>query len=260
MARLNALIKLFFCVGELFFVLISLCFMTASSLMVMGKIKVLSFPEAQYLLIPSSAVLLCTCFGCCGAARQTTRKGCSGRKMLCIHQLLLLGVLVCSYSQVSSFCSSSCSLNCCIVSPHIVIFIQFDWLEKREHSIELVVQDPKSYTEYDGFERRLDKKFNSIYFETLCSDDNETSRNLLLNFVEEHCPRCLTEVEKATCDTTSCNESQSECCPSKGLCMEGIISACPYYHCRIGILEELFVWTGYVHSVAKKSDTLKLSH
>ena len=80
------------------------------------------------------------------------------------------------------------------------------------HIINKIIQDSKSYTEYNGFERRLDKKFNSIYFETLCSDGSKPSRNLLLNFVEEHCPRCLTEVEKATCDTSSCNESQSECC------------------------------------------------
>lgn len=163
------------------------------------------------------------------------------------------------------FCLSELTVIICVFSLHM-IFIQYDWLEKREFSIGLVLQDPKYYSVYDGFEIRLDKYINSIYFETLCSNDDGPSRTWLMNFVEEHCPAsmsqahcALTEMEKATCDTTSCNKSNlSECCPSRTLCTEGKQNSCPYYHCRIGILEELFVWTGYVIGNSDTFETFTL--
>ena len=112
MSRLNATIKLLFCWGELFFILVSLAFVITSGVVASGKVAALvslllhplkykgdvrslrlspiitvfvnvdfckSFPMAQdmafIVLMLSSAVFLCTCFGCCGAIRQTLRKG-----------------------------------------------------------------------------------------------------------------------------------------------------------------------------------------
>lgn len=225
MSRLNATIKLFFCVGELFFLLVSFGFVGISSLIVLGQINALSFPEAQemaaYLLILSAAVLLCTCFGCSGALRQTIRHGCSGRRILLLHLALILAVLYFSYTQ-------------------------YDWLEKREISTQLVIKDPQTYAEYDGFEQRLDKYANRAYFQSLCSNDP-----WVLNFVDQNCPEsmsrehcALTMSEKDACDTSCIDADLSTCCPSEIPCMEGNKLACPYHKCRVEILEELFVWLG----------------
>jgi hypothetical protein len=37
--------------------------------------------------------------------------------------------------------------------------------------------------------------------------------------------------------------------------MEGNRLACPYHRCRVKILEELFVWTGWVLSVDNSSNS-----
>ena len=106
MGRLNAAIKLFFCWGELFFVLVSFVFVVASGLVSSGQVAALTFPAARHMatwvLVLSGAVFLSSIIGCLGAVRQTLRRGCcSGRRMLCMHQLLLLTVLIFSASQVS---------------------------------------------------------------------------------------------------------------------------------------------------------------
>ena len=223
MSRLNATIKLFFCIGELFFLLVSVGFVGISSLIVLGQINALAFPEAQelatYLLLLSAAVLLCTCFGCSGALRQTIRHGCSGRRILLMHLALILAVLHFSYTQ-------------------------FNWLEKREISTQLVIKDPQTYAEYDGFEQRLDKYANRAYFQSLCS--NDPTSTWVLNFVDKNCPEsmssehcALTMSEKDVCDTSCIDADLSEIS-----CMEGNKFACPYHKCRVEILEELFVWLG----------------
>jgi hypothetical protein len=228
MSQLNATIKLFFCLGELFFVLTSLGMVAVSSLVVLEKPNALAFPAAQEMakifLILSATILGCTCFGCCGAVRQTMRRGCSGRRILSLHQILLLAVLFFSYSQ-------------------------YDWLDKRELSMQLVIQDDELFSEYDSFERRLEKYVNAAYFESLCVDDSSTT--WLLNFVDKHCPAsmsgdycALTKQAKIACDTSCSQIDLLECCPSEIPCMEGNRLACPYHRCRVKILEELFVWTG----------------
>eukprot|EP00804_Cyclotella_cryptica_P007977 CCRYP_016004-RC/>CCRYP_016004-RC protein AED:0.16 eAED:0.16 QI:481/1/1/1/0.71/0.62/8/121/335 len=215
MSRLNATLKLLFCIGEGFFIIVSLGFAAASCLIVLGKVNALAFSAAQemakYSLILSVAVFLCTCFGCCGAIRQSMRKGCSGRRILCMNQQL-----------------------------------KYEWLTKRELSIKLVISSDSDYPEYDAFEKSLDEYFNGAYFESLCSDDPSTT--WLLNFVDEHCPPSMSKdycalsgSKKATCDT-SCSNLDSECCPSETLCAEGNNMGCPYHKCRVQILEELFAW------------------
>ncbi|KAL7549974.1 hypothetical protein ACHAWF_013229 [Thalassiosira exigua] len=235
MSRLNATIKLFYCWGELFFVLVSLVFFVSSGLVATKQIAALSFPAAQgtarWVLALSSAMLFCTCFGAFGAFRQTLRRGCcSGRKMLSIHQLLLLSVLVFGISQ-------------------------YEWLNKRERSMNLVILDHTNYPEYDAFERRVSKYFNKSYFQSLCSNDPSTT--WLLDFVNERCPGrmgqefcTLSEVAKKTCDTTCpllkdgevTPSAVSACCPSETLCNDGILASCPYHRCRVEILEELHAW------------------
>ena len=233
MSRLNATIKLLFCWGELFFVLVSLLFVVFSGLTSIGYFAALTFPAAKkmaiWVLLLSGAVLLCTGFGCLGAIRQTLRRGCcSGRKILCTHQLLLLVVVIFSVSQ-------------------------YEWLNKREMSFKLVTEDPASYPEYDGFEQRMSTYFNGAYFDSLCSPD-ESSSKWLLNFVDKRCPDssrmgqeycALSETRKKSCDTSCASSDPSMCCPSEDLCSMGNLEeSCPYHRCRVQILEELHGWAG----------------
>jgi hypothetical protein len=150
------------------------------------------------------------------------RKGCCpGRRMLRLHQLLLLAVFIFG-------------------------FTQYEWLNKREMSIRVVIADPT--TSYDSFEERIATILNPAYYESICSDDQSTA--WILNFVDEHCPAsmrqkncALSGKKRSSCDT-SCNESALKCCPSQVLCNEGNEAACPYFRCRVPVLEELFVWVG----------------
>ena len=117
--------------------------------------------------------------------------------------------------------------------------------------MQLVIQDPQSYTEYDAFETRLETFLNGAYFESICSNDQTTK--WLLDLIDKYCPvsmsqeACaLTGKKKETCDT-SCNQVEVDlykCCPSEVPCTEGNRLACPYDHCRIELIEELLVWTG----------------
>ena len=218
--------------------LVSLLFVVTSGAIATQQIAALSFPMAvqmaRWTLALSGAVLVCTCFGACGAIRQTLRKGCfSGRRMLCWHQLLLILVLIFSVSQ-------------------------YEWLNKRERSMSLVMSEDHSYQNYDAFERRVSKYFNGAYFESLCSDDPSTT--WLLDFVDRRCPDdmsqeycSLSEKAKKICDTScpairNANDITSidlmKCCPSEELCSDGSKLSCPYHRCRVEILEELYAWVG----------------
>jgi len=189
---------------------------------------------AQLVGFLAGAVFICTCYGCCGALRQTIRKGfCSGRKVLCLHQLLLLAFLLFTLSQ-------------------------YEWINKREHSLRLVAEDQQSYNEYDSFDRRINKYFNNAYFESLCAGQDDKSTAWLLYFVDENCPLdmnretcALSSSNKKKCDT-SCSALNGmtdyttndikQCCPSQELCNEGVKAACPYERCRVGIATELLQW------------------
>ena len=241
MARLNATIKLLFCWGELFFLLVALLCLGASGLVVSGNIAALQFDGAikmaRLVLLLSASALVCTCYGCCGAFRQTFRKGlCSGRKMLCLHQLLLVTVLLFSLSQ-------------------------YEWLNKREQSVKLVLSDSESYREYDAFERRISKYFNNAYFDSICeakTSSADQSTTWLMKFVDKRCSDdmgqeycALSNYQKRTCDT-SCAALRGlnfttldllKCCPSEDLCADGNLSSCPYERCRVPILQELHAWT-----------------
>ena len=201
MSRMNAAIKLFFCWGELFFVLISFVFLVVFGFISAGKVAALTDPAARrmanWVLLLSAAVFVCTCFGCVGALRQTLRKGCfSGRRMLCLHQLLLLTVLV--------FCIS-----------------QYESLNKRESSFALVVADRAAHPRYDAFERRVGKYFDHAYFDSLCSEDRSSA--WLLNFVDERCPETarMGRDECSTCDAACTSSDAALCCPNETLCDGG---------------------------------------
>ena len=235
MSRLNAIIKLLFCCGEMVFVFASALCMVASGLVSMGRVAAISFPAAKetasWILALSSMVFVCTCFGCFGAIRQTLRRGCfSGRRMLCLHKLVILTVLVFSASQ-------------------------YEWLDKREKSMKLVISNHTSYP-YDAFERRISTYFNNAYFASLCSDDPSTKA--LLSFVDLRCPErmgqkycALPEKKKMLCDT-SCPAAKGKsnftaydlmiCCPSEESCNGGNDASCPYHRCRVGIMQELHRW------------------
>lgn len=233
MSRLNAIIKLLFCCGEMVFVFASALCMVASGLVSMGRVAAISFPAAKetasWILALSSMVFVCTCFGCFGAIRQTLRRGCfSGRRMLCLHKLVILIVLVFSASQ-------------------------YEWLDKRENTMKLVISNHTFYP-YDAFERRISTYFNNAYFDSLCSDDPSTK--VLLSFVDLRCPErmgqkycTLPEKKKMLCDT-SCPAAKGNsnftdlmiCCPSEESCKGGNDASCPYHRCRVGIMQELHRW------------------
>ena len=241
MGRLNNIIKLLFCGGELFFLLVSLICLATSCMVYIGKIDALQFnaarSTAELILLLSTAMLICTCFGCCGMFRQTIRKTkvcCfTGRRMLCLHQVLLLTVLLFTVSQ-------------------------YEWLNKREYSMRSVVSSGSSSAlDYDSFERRVSKFFNQAYFESLCSED---TGKWLLNFVDDKCPDmnhmnscALTLSQRKTCDTT-CSALRGktftsidlmQCCPSEDLCKSGNLESCPYQRCRLEISSELLRWASY---------------
>jgi hypothetical protein len=235
MSRLNAIIKLLFCCGEMVFVFASALCMVASGLVLMGRVAALTFPAAietaSWILALSSMVLVGTCFGCFGAIRQTLRRGClSGRRLLCLHKLVILTVLVFSASQ-------------------------YGWLNKREQSMKLVMSNHTSYP-YDAFERQISTYFNNAYFDSRCSEDPSTKA--LLSFVDLRCPErmgrkycALPEKKKMLCDT-SCPAAKGNsnftafdlmiCCPSEEPCKGGNDASCPYHRCRVGIMQELHRW------------------
>ena len=244
MSRLNAIIKLLFCCGELVFVFASLVCLVASGLVAMGRVGALSFPAAKetatLVLLLAGMVFVCTCFGCVGAIRQTLRRGCwSGRRMLCLHQLVILMVLAFAMTNAS-------------------------WLDKREQSLKLVLSNHTAY-QYDAFERRISTYFNNAYFDSLCSDD--PSSTAFFSFIDRKCPERMTQKyctlpakKKIQCDT-SCAIKQDTLdsttfdticpCPGEELCNDGFLASCPYEKCRVGILEELHRWAAPTIVVAR---------
>lgn len=137
--------------------------------------------------------------------------------------------------------------------------------------MKLVISDPSSYPEYDGFERRIGKYFDGAYFESLCAEDDR-SATWLLDFVDKRCPEqmgrefcSLPERKKTECDT-SCpgvdrfndvvNGAAStdllvKCCPSEDACQAGIGVSCPYQRCRVEILGELRHWASLSKIIAQ---------
>lgn len=240
MSRLNASIKLVVLIGDTVFLLLAIITAIFAALVSSGRIETLDFPEARQsattIILMTLAILGCTIYGCCGAANQIVRKGycCVGRRILCCHQFLLLGVLILS-------------------------MIQQKELSNRARSINMVVGNVTNYPTYDSFERRLDQYFNKAYFEGNCalveSDDNnpssyDKSSEWFMKWIDANCPttmqqsvcRELSDENKDLCDTT-CSESiwsAERCCPSENLCLiEKVNESCPYNQCRKKVLQEV---------------------
>lgn len=132
MSRLNATIKLVVFLGETFFLLVSIFCTIASSIVYSGKILSLDFSSARQtafkVLLLSCTVLFCTVIGCCGVANQLVRRGhCHGRRILCLHQFLLITVLVSSISQASTLRKREMSLKlvmvCAIIFCDTFLFL-----------------------------------------------------------------------------------------------------------------------------------------
>ncbi|EJK78056.1 hypothetical protein THAOC_00069 [Thalassiosira oceanica] len=189
-------------------------------------------PTARIALLLSLSVLFCSFYGCNGALRQTKRKGCfAGRKILCLHQLLLIAVLV-------------------------FAFANLEWTTKLHRSVRSFLRDPSQ--DYNGFEERLSVFFDGEYFKSLCSSNDSTAGDWLEKFVSANCPQqmkptacALSGRKRDMCDTT-CYALQGDtdrfqelgCCPSKELCQSGFESACPYDMCRLEIFHELSKFVG----------------
>ncbi len=233
MSRLNASIKLVVLLGDAILLLLAAATAAAASMIISGKIITLDFEQAKkisiWVLSASSVFILCTFCGCCGAFNQVIRKGvCSGRRILCFHQLLLLAVFA----------------SCVFLSNK---------LQLREMSIELVIEDIEKYQEYDSFEYHLDAYFNGAYFEAICatSQDQDRSTEWVLDWIDKKCPKSMQQEKCAvsddereeTCGTLSCPAPiwrLDRCCPSEELCLvEGNKKACPYNRCRGPVLNQV---------------------
>lgn len=209
MSRLNATIKLLFACGELLFLIISfLCFL-AAGVVVSKRFPTLLFPVAQstaiVVLVISGSALFCSCFGCYAAFRQTKKGGCfSGRRMLFLHQLLLISILV-------------------------FIIFQYRFLENQCDRMNGILNDRDSFPEYNSFERHISNYFNKLYFESFSSD---ATVDWVMTTVENKCPKRMSheyctssEVEEFE---ANCDFSSKSCCPVKSLCIDsGMKVACP---------------------------------
>ena len=225
MSRLNASIKLVVMVGDILFLLLSLIVIAGASLITSDKMVALKFLNsfqklAALVLFLAIATFFTTLYGCCGSLNQTLRKGCfAGRRALCVHQLLLITVLITSLIQVSE-------------------------LERREASVRIVVQDKNRF--YDSFEERLNFHFNQVYFDAMCRnynvDDGEGSGDtgsgsgsdgsFAMDWIDKTCPSTMASNECSTvCDSP---------CPDPYLCLEeGLTKTCPYYQCRSETLQKV---------------------
>ena len=218
---------------------------------------------AIMVLLLSSTVLICTCFGACGAIRQTLRKGRTANTYqfdICCIKRNTPFIFLCH--AFCLFVSAGCLSGRRMLSMHTILLItvivfsisSYEWVNKRALSMQLVISDHTSYPDYDAFERRISEYFNNAYFESLCSD--ETSSTLFLDFVDEKCPEemsqeycALSETKKETCDTSCAASKQFNydlitCCPSEKSCEDGNKISCPYHRCRVELLHELYAWTG----------------
>lgn len=79
MSRLNDIIKLVFILGNSVFAILSISLAVASALALSGELSILKIPAAKsasaFVLVISTATLLCTFVGCCGAVNQIVRTG-----------------------------------------------------------------------------------------------------------------------------------------------------------------------------------------
>jgi len=240
MSRLNASIKLLYLLGETFFILLSVITTLISGLILSGRYDAFNYNPSQrtaiIILVGSSLAFLCSvCCGCCGSIRQVKRKGCCpGRRILGLHQILLLALFV--------LCAR-----------------QYVAIRRREASLGIVLSDPVSYPNYDAFEKQLSQYVNDAYFDGVCSTDNDASASAdpwLMNWIDRKCPlardqdmytvcapnrndllQCDTE-----CEDNAESDDDRECCPVEVLCLSGVQDVCPYDQCRITILSEVSMW------------------
>ena len=221
MARLNASIKILVLLGDTIFLLLGISVAAISCMIYSGKILALNFEAAKrvasLLAILSLAFVIFTLCGCCGVFNQTIRKGiCSGRRILCIHQFLLLLMLITSVLQVEE-------------------------LQKIDLSIDMVINESETrFMSYDSFERRIDQYFNQVYYKTICTLTTNDQNELLIDWIDANCPVVGT-MDKKICESseeqimktceTSCRRVDSSLHSS---CLK-----CPYNQCRIEVLDEV---------------------
>ena len=274
MSRLNATIKLVVFLGETFFLIVSIFCTIASSLVYSGKILSVDFSSARQtafkVLLLSCAVLFCTVMGCCGVANQLVRRGyCHGRRILCLHQFLLIIVLVSSISQVSTLRKREMSLELVMVCAKLfflrILFPFSNLVTLLFHSFlfyscglysslfPFSKTNVTNYPTYDSFEDRLNTYFNHAYFDWICNPTFSWAGD----WIDEHCPismasqSCEPVTKKGEagnyCDTfcpTSRNER--DCCPSQELCSNDRKEDCPYHQCRVEVLRKVYRMIKYV--------------
>lgn len=236
MSRLNASIKLLYLLGEAFFILLSIIVTLISSLVLSGRWEAFHYDSARnralLVLVGASITLLCSiCCGCCGSIHQIKRKGfCAGRRILGLHQIILVSLFV-------------------LCARHTI------GVGRRDASLAVVLADPMSYPQYDLFEKQLSQYFNDAYFDGICSVDigNDSSEAWLMRWIDQNCPLILGDEgdicapnrsDLLPCDT-ECEDSAAtgqECCPSEVLCRTGVQDACPYQQCRVNVLSEVSTW------------------
>ncbi len=172
--------------------------------------------------------------------------------MLCMNQLILIGVLIFSIGQVSQeipISFYSC-LNSNFIFTSLIIHFesqflggaQFEWLNNHQQVMKLVISDPESHPIYYSFEMRFSEYFNEAYFESLCSEDPSSA--FILKYVDDMCPQsmsqskcALSERKKELCDTTcyadrdnddASDDEWMSCCPSEEECNSGNLAGCPF--------------------------------
>jgi len=218
MSRLNASIKLAVLVGNVLFLLIALVVIIVASLITSDKFAALnilrSFKSVAVLtLVLGVAAFIVTIYGCCGTLNQTARKGCmAGRRALFVHQAYFIVILITG-------------------------FIQSNELERRADNFRVIIENKDRFESYDDFEVKLDKYFNAVYFETMCTMNDNTTENrqhndFYLNWIDKICPSTMGTKEcSSACDFPSC--------PDQHLCIDqSLTRACPYYQCRGETLHE----------------------
>jgi hypothetical protein len=228
MSRLNATIKLVVLLGDAVFLILSIGLMILSGLTNSGRITELNFDLAKRLasivLLASIILLSLTIYGCCGSLNQTVRTGfCSGRRSLCFHQLILIVILV-------------------------VSIVQTNLLERRETSVNMVIENQEQFTSFDSFEIKLDAFFNREYFDSVCPGTTQsqgTGNHFAIKWVDEYCPHTMRSQEclNVACkynSNSSTNTLASVLCPNQDRCInQSLTKSCPYYKCRIPILEKV---------------------
>eukprot|EP00979_Chaetoceros_neogracilis_P007859 scaffold1698_cov279-Chaetoceros_neogracile.AAC.18 len=218
MSRLNALIKLVVFMGNTLFLLLSLIVIIVASLITSDKFAAFnilrSFKRvAVFTLVLGVAALIVTIYGCCGSLNQTVRKGCmAGRRALCVHQVYIIVILIAS-------------------------IIQANELERKAESFLVVLENEDQFVSYDAFEAKLDKHFNTIYFENMCTMNDDSTTNVrqdrfFVDWIDENCPSKM--------GTENCSNGCEFPCPDQRLCIgQGLTDYCAYHQCRSETLHEV---------------------